>query len=71
LLLVAVNSNFKAYVNSVPSGFTIIKPAPEPSPINASSIYSFHFVFCPSSYYSWKSVSSSSFLVSAKKSTRI
>ncbi|GJS96913.1 hypothetical protein Tco_0803881 [Tanacetum coccineum] len=36
-LLVAVNSNFKAYVNSVPYGLTIIKPAPEPSPLDAPS----------------------------------
>nr|GEU40457.1 hypothetical protein [Tanacetum cinerariifolium] len=34
-LLVIVNSNFNAYVNYVPSGLTIIKPAPEPSPLNA------------------------------------
>ncbi|GKA26436.1 hypothetical protein Tco_0712545 [Tanacetum coccineum] len=34
-LLVAVNSNFKTYVNSVPSGLTTINPAPEPSPHDA------------------------------------
>ncbi|GJZ32634.1 hypothetical protein Tco_0578070 [Tanacetum coccineum] len=36
-LLVVMNLNFKAYVNFVPSGLTIIKPAPEPSPLDAPS----------------------------------
>ncbi|GJX46529.1 hypothetical protein Tco_0271719 [Tanacetum coccineum] len=36
-LLVAVNSNFRAYVNFVPSGMTTIRPAPEPSPLDAPS----------------------------------
>ncbi|GJX83442.1 gypsy type transposase [Tanacetum coccineum] len=30
-LLVALNLNLRAYVNSIPSGFIIIRPAPEPS----------------------------------------
>ncbi|GJS06780.1 hypothetical protein Tco_0363576 [Tanacetum coccineum] len=36
-LLVVVNSNFKAYVNFVPSGLTTIKPASKPSSLNAPS----------------------------------
>nr|GEZ29964.1 hypothetical protein [Tanacetum cinerariifolium] len=41
-LLVDVNSNFKAYVNLVPSGLTTIRPAPDPSPLDAPSMYNFH-----------------------------
>ncbi|GKD82708.1 hypothetical protein Tco_1349547, partial [Tanacetum coccineum] len=70
LLLVAVNSNFRAYVNSVPSRLTTIKPTPEPLPLEASSVYNFHpkLFF---SFYTWESASLSSSFVSAKKSVRI
>nr|GEZ46615.1 hypothetical protein [Tanacetum cinerariifolium] len=64
-LLVAMNSNFRAYVNSLPSGLTIIKPALESSSLNDPSVYSLHHVLYPFSFWLWKSVSSS-----AKKSAR-
>ncbi|GJU66798.1 hypothetical protein Tco_1253057 [Tanacetum coccineum] len=41
-LLVVMNLNFKAYVNFVPSGLTIIKP----SPLDVVPVYSFHLVVC-------------------------
>ncbi|GKA36719.1 hypothetical protein Tco_0723284 [Tanacetum coccineum] len=70
-LLDAVNSNFKAYVNFVPFKLTTIKPALEPSPLDASSVYIFHLVVCSACCFFLKSVSSSSSLVSARKSARI
>ncbi|GJX69894.1 hypothetical protein Tco_0307065 [Tanacetum coccineum] len=70
-LLVAVNLNFKAYVNFVPSGLTTIKPASKPSSLDAPSVYSFYLVVSSVCYFSLKSVSSSSSLVSARKSARI
>ncbi|GJQ97365.1 hypothetical protein Tco_0008504 [Tanacetum coccineum] len=41
-LLVASNLNLKAYVNSTPSGFIIIRPAPEPSMHDHPSLKSIH-----------------------------
>nr|GFD23849.1 hypothetical protein [Tanacetum cinerariifolium] len=41
-LLVALNLNLRAYVNSVPFGFVIIRPAPEPSMHEDPSVKSIH-----------------------------
>ncbi|GJY79789.1 hypothetical protein Tco_0485590 [Tanacetum coccineum] len=41
-LFVVSNSNLKAYVYSFPSGLISIKPALEPSELEASSVYSFY-----------------------------
>ncbi|GKE46436.1 hypothetical protein Tco_1477694 [Tanacetum coccineum] len=55
----------------MPSGLTIIKPALEPLLLDASLVYSFHPVCSPFFSGPWKSVSSSSSKVSARKSARI
>ncbi|GJY25409.1 hypothetical protein Tco_0400135, partial [Tanacetum coccineum] len=41
-LLVALNLNLRAYVNSIPSGFVIIRPPPEPSMHDDPSVNNTH-----------------------------
>ncbi|GJY38692.1 putative reverse transcriptase domain-containing protein [Tanacetum coccineum] len=49
-LLVVLNSNLNAYVYSFPSGLTTIRPAPDPSELEAPSVNSFHAFFGSSSF---------------------
>ncbi|GJY82201.1 hypothetical protein Tco_0494952 [Tanacetum coccineum] len=55
----------------MPSGLTIVKPALEPSLLDALSIYSFHPMCSPFFSRIWRSVSSSSSYVFAIKYARI
>ncbi|GJT88689.1 hypothetical protein Tco_1070406 [Tanacetum coccineum] len=73
-LLVVLNSNLNAYVYSFPSGLTTIRPALEPSELEAPSVNNFHafsgfgsFLLISSFFASLFSVSG----VSARKSANI
>ncbi|GJR30388.1 hypothetical protein Tco_1106620 [Tanacetum coccineum] len=73
-LLVVLNSNLSAYVYSFPSGLTTIRPAPEPSELEALSVNSFYafsgsgsFLLTSSFFVSMFSVSG----ISARKSANI
>ncbi|GKC10573.1 hypothetical protein Tco_1007355 [Tanacetum coccineum] len=73
-LLVVSNSNLNAYVYSFPSGLTTIRPAPEPSELEAPSVNSFHAFFGSSSFLLTSSFFASLFSVSgvsARKSANI
>ncbi|GJU69223.1 hypothetical protein Tco_1255482, partial [Tanacetum coccineum] len=71
-LLVVSNSNLNAYIYSFPSRLTTIRPAPEPSELEASSVNSFHAFF--GSFLLTSSFFASLFFVSgvsARKSANI
>ncbi|GKD69941.1 hypothetical protein Tco_1324031, partial [Tanacetum coccineum] len=62
--LVVLNLNLRAYVHSFPSGLTSIRPVPEPSKLEAPSVYSFHVLSNFSSLFA-----ASGFLVSVSLSS--
>ncbi|GKA74597.1 hypothetical protein Tco_0780899, partial [Tanacetum coccineum] len=73
-LLVVSNANLNAYVYSFPPGLTTIRPAPEPSELEAPSVNNFHAFSGFGSFLLTSSFFASLFSgsgVSAKKSANI